>query len=104
MGCFDIVNLMAEGTAILPPKDYEPERPNKIGVDMWEDQNGRVYKYSEVTRDILLVHDPEANSRIYTIENMINEKEPTFPDPSSFEVSDHVIQHLGSDNFIIGPS
>ena len=76
MGCFDIVNLMAEGTAILPPKDYEPERPNKIGVDMWEDQNGRVYKYSEVTRDILLVHDPEANSRIYTIENMIRQFKP----------------------------
>jgi|YNPMSStandDraft_2_1061718.scaffolds.fasta_scaffold06321_3 hypothetical protein len=103
MGCFDIVNLMAESTAILPPKDYDPERPKKIEEGVWEGPNGRVYKDSEVTQDILLVHDPEASSRTYTIENF-EEEEPSFPEPSIFEVIDYVIQHLGKEKFIIGPS
>lgn len=58
LDCLDIVNLMSEACGLVPPKDYVPLRPKKIREDTWEDSQGRVYKFSPVTRDITMVHDP----------------------------------------------
>jgi hypothetical protein len=104
----DIVNAGAFGP--VPPRGYEPRPPRKIADDTWEDREGRVYRYSPVTADITMVHDP------LNWERPLPEPDPapgagaaapadvTPPDPSVFEVIDHLIAELGTDRFIIGPS
>lgn len=101
LDCLDIVNLMSEACGLVPPKDYVPLRPKKIREDTWEDSQGRVYKFSPVTRDITMVHDPMLWEREYEPEDF-----PLYdilpPDESQFEVIDHVIRRFRDEKYIIG--
>lgn len=101
LDCLDIVNLMSEACGLVPPKDYVPLRPKKIREDTWEDSQGRVYKFSPVTRDITMVHDPMLWEREYEPEDF-----PLYdilpPDASQFEVIDHVIGRFREEKYIIG--
>lgn len=101
LDCLDIVNLMSEACGLVPPKDYVPLRPKKIREDTWEDSQGRVYKFSPVTRDITMVHDPMLWEREYEPEDF-----PLYdilpPDESQFEVIDHVIGKFRDEKYIIG--
>lgn len=99
----DIINLSAMCTAILPPKDYEPEKPKQIDENTWEFKDGRIYKYSLITGDITLVYDPYKWTREFKPEDFKYE-EPTPPDPSQFEVVDAVIEEFKDKKFILGPS
>lgn len=101
LDCLDIVNLMSEACGLVPPKDYVPLRPKNIREDTWEDSQGRVYKFSPVTRDITMVHDPMLWEREYEPEDF-----PLYdilpPDESQFEVIDHVIGKFRDEKYIIG--
>ena len=92
---------MSEACGLVPPKDYVPLRPQKIREDTWEDSQGRVYKFSPVTRDITMVHDPMLWEREYEPEDF-----PLYdilpPDESQFEVIDHVIGKFRDEKYIIG--
>jgi hypothetical protein len=104
----DIVNVDASAFGQVPPRGYEPRPPRKIADDTWEDREGRVYRYSPVTGDITMVHDPLNWDRPLpepapgTGAGAPADVKP--PDPSVFEVIDHLIAELGKDRFIIGPS
>lgn len=97
LDCIDIVNLAAEACGILPPRDYQPEKPNKIGANLWKDNLGNILQYSEITRDITVVEHGEQD--LYAHEEPGHEL-----DDSAFEVIDHVVEKLGADRFIIGPA
>ncbi len=98
----DIINLAAMCTAILPPKDYIPEKPKRIDENTWEFEDGRIYKYSSVTGDITLVYDPQKWTREFKLEDFKYE-EPLPPDESRFEVLDVVIKEFKDEKFILGP-
>ena len=98
----DIINLAAMCTAILPPKDYIPEKPKRIDENTWEFEEGRIYKYSSVTGDITLVYDPQKWTREFKLEDFKYE-EPLPPDESRFEVLDVVIEEFKDEKFILGP-
>jgi len=100
----DIVNLAAMCTAILPPKDYEPERPRKLDENTWQFKDGRVYKYSPITGDVTLVEDPQKWTRHFKMEDFDPDEEPKPPDSSQFEVIDAVIKVFKDEKFILGPS
>jgi len=100
----DIVNLAAMCTAILPPKDYEPERPRKLDENTWQFKDGRVYKYSPITGDVTLVEDPQKWTRQFKMEDFDPDEEPKPPDPTQFEVIDAVIKVFKDEKFILGPS
>lgn len=104
LDCADIVNISAIASSLAPPKDYKPNPPKKIDDTTWEDAKGCIYKLSETTMDITLVHDPHLWDREYKLEDY--EKEPNFtpPDPSVFEVVDYIIEKLGQDKYLLGPS
>jgi len=87
---------------IVPPKDYEPERPRKIGDGVWQDKAGRIWKVSELSNDITCVEDPTAREREYTLEMFEAPLDLAPPDPSIFEACDYVIEHLGKDRYIAG--
>lgn len=96
----DIVNLAADACGVVPPKDYEPEPVRQVDDITWEARDGRVWKYSPITADLTLVHDP----REVTIDQFDLGDVPQAPDPSVFEVVNAVIAELGDSHYILGPS
>jgi len=101
---FDIVNLAVSCGGLAPPKGYEPEAPEKIEDGAWRYPDGRVLKHSEVTGDITCVEDPDRWTREFRAEDYEGEVNVEPPDPSVFEVVDAVIDALGDEKYIIGPS
>lgn len=97
----DIVNLMADACGILPSKNYTPLHPKKIDSNTWEDAEGKIYKYSDISKDIAMVHDPNMWEREYKIEDYGPVRPMPEPDESMFEVVDHVIDKLGKEKFIL---
>lgn len=98
---YDIVNVNAMAFGQVPPAGYRPVPPRKIAEGTWEDTEGRIYKLSEATMDISLVHDPRAWEREYRAEDYSEDAPVEAPDPSVFEVIDHVIAELGKDRYIL---
>ena len=102
MDCFDILNVCAMATGLLPPKDYQPEAPRKVDGETWEDREGRVYKSSAMTHDIACVHDPVAASRVWTVEEFAGAPLPEPSDPSVYEVVDALIEAFRGERFLCG--
>lgn len=99
----DIVTFPA-CAGILPPKDYEPNPPKRIDDGVWEDREGRVYRYSEITKDITCVYDPVAEAYVPRLEDFTGEVSVKAPDDSVFEVVDAIISAVGADKYVAGPS
>jgi len=104
MDCFDIINIAAMASSIAPPRDYRPEKPERIDDTTWEFKNGTVYKYSEVTADLTKVHDPTVGTRQYSPADFEGDPVVEPPDESCFEVVDAFIGEFGRDRFLMGPS
>jgi len=91
---------------LMPPPYPEPHAPPKeIGENTWQDSRGRIFQASPLANEIRCVHDPlEAETpefRVEDFEGPIPPAEP--PDPSVFEVLDHVIAEFGRGRYIAGP-
>jgi len=95
LDCIDIVNLAAEASGIVPPADYEPNPPKKIADNTWQDFEGKIYKYSDITKDITMVDDPKKWERKYNLSDFNKAIKVEKPDESVFEVIDYVIDRLG---------
>jgi len=104
MGCFDIINISAMASSVVPPKDYEHEMPKKLDDTTWEFSDGTVVKYSEVTADITKIHDPAVGKRTYSRADFEGDPEVVPPDESCFEVVDAMIAEFGAERFLMGPS
>ncbi len=104
MDCFDIINVSAMASSVAPPKDFEFEKPSKIGDTTWEFRDGTVVKYSEVTADITKIHSPNVGKRSYTPADFEKDPEPQTVDESCFEVVDALIAEFGAERFLMGPS
>ena len=100
---YDIVNAGVMTLGLVPPKGYQPEAPRRVDDVTWEFDDGRVFKYSDVTADITLVHDPQEWTREFHLEDYPLEFEYVEPDPSVYEVIDAALAAFGEDRFIIGP-
>ena len=98
LDCVDLI-IPKEATA-LPPKDYDPDPPEKIGEDTWEDRQGRILKRVDSTGEIICVHDPVQESRQYTLEDFEYGSEPAKPDPSVWEALDYLVEALGEERYI----
>jgi len=104
--CCDLITF--KEAPMVPPRDYEPERPKKIADDTWEDREGRIWKISELSNDIAVVADPKReqrkDERRYTVEEFEAPLEVAPPDPSVYEACDYIVEHLGRDRYIAGIS
>lgn len=110
---FDIINFPMATWAIPAPSDEPP--PRKLDATTWEDKDGRVFKYSEITCDVVCIEDPLAEKMLYTMdhellatveeaESSAVPDEPPGLDPRSWKILDAVIDHFAGRKFIIGPS
>ena len=103
LDCYDIINLCAMTLGLVPPAGYQPEAPRRVDDVTWEYADGRVLRYSEITADLTLVHDPQEWTRPYSPEDYPLEWQAKAPDPSVFELVDAVVEEFGEERFIIGP-
>ncbi len=99
----DIIPVCCMAAGVVPPRNYTPKPPRKIAEDTWEDREGRIYKYSSVTKDITIVHDPQMWTREHKVSDRIWEGRIQAPDESIFEVVDAVIAAFKEDRFVLGP-
>ncbi len=110
---FDIINFPMATWAIPLPSATEP--PRKIDDNTWQDEAGRVFKFSEITHDVVCVKDPLAEQTLYTMDHEVLAQaadvdsdalpdEPPGLDPRSWKILDEVISHFSGRKFIIGPS
>ena len=97
----DIVNVSAMASSVAPPRDYQPERVRRVNGNTWEADDGRVWKYSDITGDLTLVAQPEPH---YAVDDFPLDVAPVPPDPSIFEAVDPIIEALGDSHYILGPS
>lgn len=110
---FDIINFPMATWTIPEPSDDPP--PKKLDDTTWEDAAGRVFKYSDITHDVVCVKDPLAKRTLYTMDHellaQVDEVEcGTVPehavglDERSWDVLNTVIDHFAGRKFIVGPS
>ncbi len=98
LDCADI--LLPKEAQLLPPADEDPDPPRSIGTDRWEDRHGRIYQASRRANEIACVHDPTRQIDTWTVADFEGPVEAKPPDPSIFEVLDHVIAELGQERYI----
>lgn len=94
--------LLPKEAMILPPRDYEPDPPKKIGEDRWEDRDGRIYQAVRRANEIQCVHNPVKRTTFTREEFQTEAPDPPQPDPSIFEVLDFIIDTLGEDRYVAG--
>ena len=87
---------------VMPPKGYAPDPPRKIADDCWEDREGRVYKISEISNEFVCVKNPVDQNRVYTRAEFETPVTDTPPDPSIFEVYDHMVAAFKDDRYVAG--
>lgn len=100
--CADI--LLPKEAQLLPPADYDPDPPRRIGDDRWQDRSGRVYQAVRQANEIRCVFDPQKGRENFSVKDFDEPVEVRPPDPSVFEVLDYVIQELGGDRYVAGPT
>lgn len=109
----DIINFPMATWAIPQPREAPP--PVKIDENTWEDEHGRIFKFSEITHDVVCIKDPLAQNTLYTmdheilaqVEDVDNGTVPDLPaglDERSWLILDQVIDHFAGRKFIVGPS
>ncbi len=104
LDCVDIVNVSSMASSLVPPRDYRPNPPKRLDETTWIDEKGRVYKLSDITHDITMIEDPGIWEQEFNIEDYPEDVPDEEPDESIFEVVDYVIEKLGKEKFILGPS
>ena len=104
MEMIDIIPVGAMASSVLPPADYQPERPEKLDEVTWRDKKGRIYRFSEQTGDITCIEDPELAAKQFSPEDFPIPEKVEPPDESCFEVVDAVIETFHGERFINGPS
>lgn len=97
--CADLI--LFKEAPLVPPKGYEPDPPKKIGQDLWEDREGRIWKADRDANDIMIVHRP-ASDASYSVDDFPIPDPIEPPDESIFEAFDHLLAQLGQERYICG--
>lgn len=102
--CADLI--LPKEPMLLPPVGYTPDPPRRIGENRWEDRQGRIFQAEWRANEIQCVHDPAPARTVADFDAAEFEGEPEVepPDPSIFEVWDHVHAALGAERYIASPT
>ena len=99
----DLVQFVREighdGVAVnmVPPKGFQPERLQQLDHETWRDWKGNLYRYSELTHDLMLFKqdalDPQPAPDLW--------EPPAETDASEWELIDHVLRELGRTHYVL---
>ncbi len=96
-----------------PPKDYHPKPLQKVDAETYRDENGRIYRFSSITHDLMPVPintaDIQRDIELDEVQDMIDKLDlepiPTYdPDKPEYEIIRHVVKEMGDTHFIIAPN
>jgi hypothetical protein len=80
------------------PKEAVYERPEQVDDETWRDRHGNVFRYSNLTQDLMLI---ERGSQSYEPSRPGRYVDGEFsPNPSELEVMEHVLAELGDTHFV----
>lgn len=89
---------------LVPDEDRCFPPPRRVNEDTWEDEWGAVYRFSELTHDIMIIKAPDRAPPPYD-DPAERENGLRIPTDSELEVVDHVIERLGDTHFLwTGPN
>jgi hypothetical protein len=97
--CADLI--LFKEAPLVPPKGYEPDPPKKIGDDLWEDRDGRIWKADRNANDIMVVYRPSSLKK-FSVDDFPLPADIEPPDESIFEAFDHLVAQLGEERYICG--
>jgi len=102
--CADLI--LPKEPMLLPPADYTPDPPRRIAENRWEDRDGRIYQAEWRANEIQCVYDPTPPATVddFDVAQFEGPLEVEPPDPSVFEVWDHVYAELGDERYIASPT
>ena len=101
--CCDIVTF--KEAPVVPPRDYDPPKVKQIDHVTWEQEDGTIWRASELTNDISVVHRPkDVQERVPNVADYAGPVREEAPDASVFEACDYIVEHLGKDRYIAGTS
>ena len=98
INCVDLI--LPKEARLVPPKDYDPDPPKKIGEDLWKAKDGTVYRACYESNEMAIVSQPQMDPEAYTLKEFEEPLELKEPDPSAFEVIDYVYEHLGESRYM----
>jgi hypothetical protein len=98
----DVVPVSCESAGVCPPKNYDPNPPKQIDETTWESKDGKVYRYSPITKDIVVIKNPSVKLGSIDLDEEKWDGKITPPDESIFEVVDAFIAAFGRDRFVLG--
>lgn len=80
------------------PRGVTWEPPQQVDAETWRDRHGNMFRYSELTRDLMLLKKGE---RSYEPEFPSDYVDGEFqPDPSRLELIEYVLAELGQTHFV----
>lgn len=102
LDCVDLLTF--KEAQVVPPKGYRPEDPpRKIADNLYEDSKGNAYQLVPENNDIRMVKSaPSAEPAEYTEAMFTDRTLPAIPDPTCFELLDHLVREFGRDRYIAG--
>ncbi|UCC67576.1 MAG: hypothetical protein JSV79_10690 [Armatimonadota bacterium] len=80
------------------PKSIEYDPPEQVDEETWRDRHGNVFRYSELTRDLMILEEGEASYEPPRPDRFVDGE--FRPDPSQLEVIEHVLAELGETHFV----
>lgn len=80
------------------PKGITYERPEQIDHETWRDRNGNVLRYSELTKDLMILKEGTGPVSPRLPERFVDGE--FRPDPSELELIEHVMAELGNTHFV----
>lgn len=101
--CCDVISF--KEASLVPPKTYDPPKVKRLADNLWEEDNGTIWRSSDLTNDISVVQWPESVRKAEPkVEDFNDPLEVPEPDPSVFEAFDFLIADLGDSRYIAGTS
>lgn len=98
----DLCDIVTHKESVLPSWNDQPTKARKVDATTWEDDQGRVFKVSELSNEFVCVEDPSIAAKEFTLADFPEDDEPAALDLETFEAFDAVIASLGSQRFMLG--
>ena len=101
--CADLLTF--KQASLVPPRGYKPvDAPKKIAKNTYGDARGNVWKIAPEANDVMLVHDADEPEELptYSLADFEDRTPPEKPDPTVFELQEHLVNEFGDDRYIAG--
>jgi len=80
------------------PRDLHYDRPEQVDEETWRDRHGNVFRYSDLTRDLMLLTEGTSGWEPEHPDRWVDGE--FRPDRAELEIIEHVMAELGETHFV----